>query len=152
MWSVDGVNYFTKENDLYIQNSVWAMLVTSTTVGYGDILPNTHFSRAVAGIMAILGIVMASLLTAALSSALQFSPQEMSALLLLQREKARKELEICAVNVIQLWWRRKKERKLSRAQKHMNMFDLLRGFRGIKRQTAIEVRVAIARQTALFRV
>lgn len=47
-WSVDGVTYFAKTNDLYIQNAVWAMLVTSTTVGYGDILPITHFSRSVA--------------------------------------------------------------------------------------------------------
>uniref|UniRef100_A0A7S0WHU2 Potassium channel domain-containing protein n=1 Tax=Hemiselmis tepida TaxID=464990 RepID=A0A7S0WHU2_9CRYP len=138
-WTVDGVNYFEKENDLYMQNAIWAMLVTSTTVGYGDILANTHFSRAVAGGMGLLGIVLASLLTAALSSALQFNMHEMSALLILQREQARRELFLKAVLIVQYWWRVRKKKRLTSRQRKMDMFDLGLKFRHKKRETQVEV-------------
>jgi len=139
IWSLDGVSTFEKENDLYIQNAIWAMLVTSTTVGYGDILANTHFSRAVAGGMGLLGIVLASLLTAALSSALQFTTHEMSALLILQREQARRDLFLKAVLIVQYWWRVRKKKRLSSRQRKMDMFDLGLKFRHKKRETQVEV-------------
>ena len=39
-----------------IPAAMWWAIVTLTTVGYGDVFPITAFGRAVAGVIAILGI------------------------------------------------------------------------------------------------
>lgn len=54
-WVLYG-NAFDKVNDIYFQNSVWFMFVTSTTCGYGEQVPTTHLGRTVAAIMTLLGI------------------------------------------------------------------------------------------------
>ena len=38
-WSVDGVTEIEKKNDLYMQNAWWTVFMTSSTVGYGDLVP-----------------------------------------------------------------------------------------------------------------
>eukprot|EP00961_Rhodomonas_salina_P288061 3892195-Rhodomonas_salina.5 len=55
-WTSDGVNFFEKTNDFYISNAAWAMFVTATSVGYGDIFPTTHLGRLVASISALVGL------------------------------------------------------------------------------------------------
>ena len=45
-------------------NSVWNVMVTMTTVGYGDMYPITRFGRAVAMVAAILGVLLLAILGA----------------------------------------------------------------------------------------
>ena len=92
---------FEKINDLYLWNAVWMMFVTSTTVGYGDLDATTNFGRVVASAMSVVGIVLVALLTAALSTALQWSEEELSSLLVMKREKAKQQLVHLAALTIQ---------------------------------------------------
>eukprot|EP00961_Rhodomonas_salina_P223435 3021280-Rhodomonas_salina.2 len=58
----------------------------------GDIVPTTHLGRSIAAVMAILGISMIALLTASLANALQYTPAELSAILVMEREQARQRV------------------------------------------------------------
>ena len=46
----------------YFFNSLWVVIVTMTTIGYGDIYPTTYFGRIVATLTCIFGIMILSLL------------------------------------------------------------------------------------------
>ena len=51
-------------------DALWYMIVTMTTVGYGDIVPRTGFGRIIGVIAMITAILFASLVTATTTSAL----------------------------------------------------------------------------------
>lgn len=55
--------------------SVWWAAQTVTTVGYGDVIPHTAFSKFVAVVVMIFGITTISLTTAVVTSALMASTQ-----------------------------------------------------------------------------
>lgn len=55
--------------------SVWWAAQTVTTVGYGDVIPNTAFSKVVAVIVMIFGISTVSLSTAVITSVVISSMQ-----------------------------------------------------------------------------
>lgn len=45
----------------YIWNSFWCIIVTMTTVGYGDFLPTTDFGRVIVGLASLLGSLITSM-------------------------------------------------------------------------------------------
>jgi voltage-gated potassium channel len=49
--------------------SLWWAAQTVTTVGYGDVIPQTGLSKAVAVVVMLLGIAIVSLMTAVVTSA-----------------------------------------------------------------------------------
>jgi voltage-gated potassium channel len=49
-------------------DSIWYVLVTLTTVGYGDVLPNSTAGKIIGIILILIGILVFSTLTAAISS------------------------------------------------------------------------------------
>eukprot|EP00293_Proteomonas_sulcata_P008272 CAMPEP_0184307208 /NCGR_PEP_ID=MMETSP1049-20130417/16019_1 /TAXON_ID=77928 /ORGANISM="Proteomonas sulcata, Strain CCMP704" /LENGTH=389 /DNA_ID=CAMNT_0026619653 /DNA_START=143 /DNA_END=1312 /DNA_ORIENTATION=+ len=105
---------------IYFQNAAWAMWITSTTVGYGDIFPITHCGRFVAASAAISGAVIAAFVTASLGNILQRTPNEEAAVGILRKFQAREQLLIEAVNLVSLWWRKKRRPgNLSRRQRAM---------------------------------
>jgi hypothetical protein len=83
-WVIGG-NVADQANNVMIYNALWVIFVTTTTVGYGDIVPTTHLSRFVCVLAAFLGIVAASLLTASLGNSMQPSAAETSATMVLHR-------------------------------------------------------------------
>lgn len=42
-------------------NSVWLVIVTMTTVGFGDFYPRTHFGRFIDALVALAGIFLMSM-------------------------------------------------------------------------------------------
>jgi voltage-gated potassium channel len=55
--------------------SVWWAAQTITTVGYGDVIPETAFSKTVAVVVMFFGIATVSLITAVVTSAVMTSTQ-----------------------------------------------------------------------------
>ena len=51
-----------------ISDGLWLAFTTAATVGYGDIIPTTHASRAFAVVVVVLGLAVLSLVTASLAA------------------------------------------------------------------------------------
>jgi hypothetical protein len=108
-WYMSG-NAFKKVNDYYLYNSMWFMIITSTSVGYGDIVPTTSMGRFISAVSALVGLVCMSLLTASMANQLQWSGDEANANVLLKREIARLKRREMAAYIIQAYWRRRRAR------------------------------------------
>mmetsp|Transcript_8150 Transcript_8150/g.709 ORF Transcript_8150/g.709 Transcript_8150/m.709 type:complete len:100 (+) Transcript_8150:212-511(+) len=59
-----------------IENSLWMVIITMTTVGYGDFYPRTFFGRILDIIIAIWGIFIVSMMVVVLSSTLELDSSE----------------------------------------------------------------------------
>ena len=53
---------------LTFSDGLWLAFTTAATVGYGDIVPSTHASRAFAVIVVLLGLAVLSLVTASVAA------------------------------------------------------------------------------------
>lgn len=51
-----------------LADGLWLAFTTAATVGYGDMVPSTHASRAFAVIVVLLGLAVLSLVTASVSA------------------------------------------------------------------------------------
>jgi len=60
----------------YLYNSIWLVIITMTTVGYGDIYPQTHFGRFFGVISCLIGMILVSYLVVGMNSLFEFTPQE----------------------------------------------------------------------------
>ena len=63
-----------QSDKIYIQywNSLWCIIVTMATVGYGDIVPKTAGGRIIGILVMIWGIFLASYFTVTLTNYLTF--------------------------------------------------------------------------------
>lgn len=59
-----------------IQNCIWCVLVTMTTVGYGDYYPRTNLGRLIMIITAIMGNTIISLIIVSMQRIFEFSENE----------------------------------------------------------------------------
>ena len=66
----------TKFDFSNLSNSVWLVTITMTTVGYGDIYPQTHFGRFFGVLACIIGMLLVSYLIVGMSSLFDFTPEE----------------------------------------------------------------------------
>ena len=88
---------FIHNNDYYIWDALWLMYITTMTIGYGDIAPTTYYGRVTAAVVGVFGICMAAILTGALITNLEWRPEELATLQILERAKysdAVKELAV----------------------------------------------------------
>jgi hypothetical protein len=60
----------------HITNAIWVIIITLTTVGYGDRYPTTHFGRLIAAISCIFGLIVISLMVYILTDATSMNKQE----------------------------------------------------------------------------
>jgi len=63
----------------YYLDVIWVVIISMTTVGYGDIFPRTHMGRFVAFISSIVGMIIQSLLIVRLSDLVGLSIDEKKA-------------------------------------------------------------------------
>jgi Ion channel len=68
---VDRCNRF-----FYLSNAFWLVVQTVTLVGYGDVVPSTHFGRLISVFACLTGVLVLALLVSALSTSTDFSPTE----------------------------------------------------------------------------
>jgi hypothetical protein len=83
----------------YLDNC-WVILITMLTVGYGEMVPNTHFGRAVASIGAILGMLILSILVVTMSNIIELNRNENRAYKLMQKKEYKKKTVCLASNLI----------------------------------------------------
>ena len=118
---------------------MWLTFVTMTTVGYGDLVPSTHGGRLAMAFASVTGILLASLITAAITNLIVLTPQEQSASSTIEREQARLNLRKTASMLIIVWWKKRKAKTLSRAQSRLDKFVLRREFLELKLDTMQEI-------------
>jgi hypothetical protein len=88
-------------------DSMWLMIVASTTVGYGDDIPLTYAGRAVVGFMSIAGLSIVSLLVASIAAGLRWSLNEQRVLGTIEREVEKRDLRDAGIRLIRRWWARR---------------------------------------------
>jgi voltage-gated potassium channel Kch len=57
----------------YLWNSMWCVIITMTTVGYGDFVPKTNLGRTVAVLACIWGNFLISLMVISLTVSSEFT-------------------------------------------------------------------------------
>lgn len=67
----------------FFENSIWLIIITMTTVGYGDFYPRTFFGRLLDTFIAIWGIFIISMMVVVLSNTLKLDSSEKRALTVL---------------------------------------------------------------------
>lgn len=66
-----GVGFWVIEpRAVTLADGLWLAFTTAATVGYGDIVPSTHASRAFAVLVVLLGLAVLSLVTASVAAML----------------------------------------------------------------------------------
>ena len=67
--SFGGVGFWVLEPRAHtFSDGLWLAFTTAATVGYGDIVPSTHASRAFSVIVVLLGLAVLSLVTASVAA------------------------------------------------------------------------------------
>jgi potassium intermediate/small conductance calcium-activated channel subfamily N protein 2 len=78
-------NYF-----ISYPNSFWNIIVTMTTLGYGDLYARTYLGRTLILVICIFGIFVVSMMVVTIINSLETSPLESKAVIVLQRVVLRK--------------------------------------------------------------
>ena len=64
-----GVGFWVLEPQVEtLSDGLWLAFTTAATVGYGDLVPSTHSSRAFAVVVVMLGLAVLSLVTASVAA------------------------------------------------------------------------------------
>jgi len=95
---------FEREVDINFKNittASWNVIITLTTVGYGDYYPKTNGGRFIGIITAFWGVFFVSLFVVALTNILDLEESELRAFILLRRLFTRKILRENACKMIQ---------------------------------------------------
>lgn len=92
---------FTNQNDLYrLDNCLWLIIVTMTTVGYGDTYPRTLLGRISIFFCAIFGVTVVSVMVVAIQNTLMFTLLEEKAYTCINKLSSRKKLLTAAAKMI----------------------------------------------------
>ena len=97
-WTLYGQEFEPTNSNYYLWHSLWLVLITSLTIGYGDIAPSTYYGRVVAVVSIFLGLALASILTAAVTNMLQWTAEELTLVRILERRKASKIIQRLALD------------------------------------------------------
>ena len=86
---------------------MWNMMITLTTVGYGDFFPKSHMGRMIGIIVAFWGVFFVSLWVVALTNVTEHEAPEKKAFMLLQRLEANENLKKEATGMLSASYRMK---------------------------------------------
>mmetsp|Transcript_3248 Transcript_3248/g.2795 ORF Transcript_3248/g.2795 Transcript_3248/m.2795 type:complete len:132 (+) Transcript_3248:817-1212(+) len=70
--------------------AMWVVILTMTTVGYGDFYPRTHLGRVVIFIVCIWGVSVVSLMVVTVTNVLTMTPAQEKSLTVMERLGLRK--------------------------------------------------------------
>lgn len=84
-----------------LMDGLWLAFTTAATVGYGDIIPSTHLSRAFSVVVVLMGLAVLSLVTASVAAMLvEVEEREVEEDLLREIEALRDELRNLRADVL----------------------------------------------------
>ena len=118
----------------YVWNAMWMIVITMTTVGYGDFFPQTHMGRFVVVIACFCGVFLVSMMVVTLTESSEFSKSERRAYEILSRLKAKDESKHYAERAVKeavLYYRLKRlgAKKDKIQLKYMQMINVLKRFK-----------------------
>ena len=79
---------------------MWCIIITMTTVGFGDYYPSTHLGRIIIVIAAFWGTFLVSLMVVSLTISSEFTTAERKSYDRIKQEEAEEELKIKAANAV----------------------------------------------------
>ena len=82
------------------QNALWLVIITTTTVGYGDYYPQTPIGRFIVLLIAIWGTLIVSIMVVVVSNTLSMEKTELRTSKILNKLELREKLEEKAGTVI----------------------------------------------------
>ncbi len=85
--------------------TLWVVMITMTTVGYGDYNPKTIPGRLIGFILCIAGVFLMSLIVIILFQSLELTFEEKQALLIFNKLEAKKPLQQNAASLIKELWK-----------------------------------------------
>ena len=86
-------------------NSLWLIAITFLTVGYGDIVPNTHCGRGIAVVTGIMGTGCTALIVAILARKMELSRSEKYVHNFVLEVEIGNKLKVQAANIVKHGWR-----------------------------------------------
>mgnify|MGYP002144851069 CR=1 FL=1 len=96
-------------------NNLWVVVVTMTTVGYGDISPKSVFGRIIGIICCIFGTCLISMLVVTITNVVQFTPIEENVFIMLKRVELKEEKDKLATKLIIQYYKNMKNLKDKKA-------------------------------------
>jgi potassium intermediate/small conductance calcium-activated channel subfamily N protein 2 len=79
----------TVQNYDYVWNAMWLIVLTITTVGYGDFYPKTHMGRFVIIVACLWGVFIVSIMVVTLNETSKFTKEESKTYEILERLRAK---------------------------------------------------------------
>lgn len=86
--------------DFTLWNGVWLIVITMTTVGFGDYYARSHIGRLCSVLSIFWGIFLTSMMVVTLTNSMSLDPKETRAFNILYRLKARKNLKDKATFIV----------------------------------------------------
>lgn len=84
-----------------LSDGLWLAFTTAATVGYGDIIPSTHLSRAFSVVVVMMGLAVLSLVTASVAAMLvEVEEREVEKELLMELDALRHEVRNLRADVL----------------------------------------------------
>jgi len=97
--------YVIERNPNTYLDTVWMLVVTMTTLGFGDVVPKAVLARAFVGFASVLGIFLMALFISVVHEALQLKQQEKRILATMENAEHLGEKKNLAATCIQSTWR-----------------------------------------------
>lgn len=110
---------------LTLQKSIWVVMVTTTNLGYGDVIVGTGLSKTMLGFTSIAGIAIMALLVNYVSGALVLPADERRIIGFFDKHRTLQLQRIAASNLIKSRWRlfKAKQRVNDHFQQRINNLD-----------------------------
>lgn len=110
-------------------NSMWCVIVTMTTVGFGDIYPRTLPGRVVIFIVSLVGVVIVSIVVVTIQNIFQMSPLESKACTIIKKIMIRTQMSekasyiIGKLSKLQLALKNRSDLRIAKIYELTNMMD-----------------------------
>ena len=114
-----------------LADSLWLVIITMTTVGYGDIVPRGWLTKSVIVASALIGVFLTAMLISVIQRALVLTPQQSRIVAYWHTaEMARTKRRLAAV-AIQRFWRHFGSSRRAGRNRILNQATSLRFYRGV---------------------